>query len=176
MSTRSESVRADGLHGIEAVFDHAAIAGPRLRDLLPIYQELLGGTYLNGGDNPRVAYRALQLAYPDGSKIELMEPLAGSTFFDSFVASKGWGLHHVTFKVADIERAITVLEQRGFTPVGVFLEDEYWKEAFMHPREAGGVLLQLAQPGPGYPPPIWGSNLEDLLAGHGEYGNSQPSP
>ena len=176
MNTHDEVGRVEAVDGLEAVFDHAAIAGPRLRDLLRIYHDLLGGTFLNGGDNPRVKYRALQLAYPDGSKIELMEPLAGSTFFDSFVAGSGWGLHHVTFKVGDIERAISVLEQRGFTPVGVFLEDDYWREAFLHPREAGGTLLQLAQPGAGYPPPIWDWSLEEVLEGRGEHGNGHPSP
>lgn len=178
MSSRGDRgpTDGDGIETIDAVFDHAAVAAPRLRDLLPIYHELLGGTFLNGGDNLRVGYRALQVAYPDGSKIELMEPLRGSTFFDSFVASKGWGLHHVTFKVADIRGTIAVLEERGFTLAGVFLDDEFWKEAFLHPRQAGGTLVQLAETGPGYPPPQWDTTLEEVLAGRGDQGNNEPSP
>jgi methylmalonyl-CoA/ethylmalonyl-CoA epimerase len=82
---------------IAAVFDHTAVAAPRIRDLLPIYLDLLGGTFVQGGDNPRVGYRALQLEYQSGGRIELMEPLLGSSFFDSFFARKGSGLHHITF-------------------------------------------------------------------------------
>ncbi|TMR05679.1 hypothetical protein ETD86_52985 [Nonomuraea turkmeniaca] len=73
------------LDGLEATFDHTAVAAPRIRDLLPIYRDLLGGRHLGGGgDNRAAGYRTLQLSYANGSKAELMEPLTGSTFFDSF--------------------------------------------------------------------------------------------
>ncbi|MFQ5516894.1 MAG: VOC family protein [Acidimicrobiia bacterium] len=170
------SVVDGGLGEMGAVFDHAALAAPRLRDLLPIYQDLLQGRFLYGGDNRRVGYRALQLAYSDGSRIELMEPLSGSAFFDSFVKRKGWGLHHITFKVSDIRRAIDIAEHRGFVLVGAFLDDVCWKEVFIHPREACGTLVQLAQSAPGYPPPQLDSSVEDVLAGRGNDGNNQPSP
>src|SRR5205085_8797529 len=94
------------LEALDAVFDHVGVAAPRLRDLLPIYHDLLGGRFLQGGDNARVGYRALQLAYHDGTKIELLEPLDGSTFFDSFFRrTAGGGLHHVTFTVGDMPAA-----------------------------------------------------------------------
>lgn len=162
-----------------ARFDHVAVAAPRLRDLLPIYQDLLGGVFANGGDNQRVGYRALQLRYPDGSRIELMEPLPGSDFFDSFFARVGdrGGLHHVTFKVEDIERAIAAARARGYEPVGIYLEWDVWKEAFLHPRQANGVLVQLAQAAPGYPePPREDESVEAVLAGRSDGGNGIPSP
>ncbi|MFD0471365.1 hypothetical protein ACFQ0B_25900 [Nonomuraea thailandensis] len=73
------------LDGLEVHFDHTAVAAPRIRDLLPIYRDLLGGRHLGGGGDNRIAgYRTFQLTYGNGNKVELMEPLAGSTFFDSF--------------------------------------------------------------------------------------------
>jgi methylmalonyl-CoA/ethylmalonyl-CoA epimerase len=150
--------------GTGAVFDHVAYAGPRIRDMLAIYQDLLGGVFWEGGDNTRVGYRALQLRYRDGTRFELMEPLPGSTFFDSFFArTGGGGLHHITFKVDDVRSAATRLEELGYTPHGLYLDDPAWQEVFMHPRETGGVLVQLAQGSlPGAAPAI---TLEDVLAG-----------
>jgi methylmalonyl-CoA/ethylmalonyl-CoA epimerase len=170
-------VRTDAATGIDrdAVFDHAAVAAPRIRDLLPLYVGVLGGRIVNGGDNQRVGYRALQLEFPDGSRIELMEPLAGSSFFDKFF-KRGGGLHHVTFKVADIRAAIERMEAAGIPLTGAFLDDPNWREVFVHPREASGVLVQLAQAAPGYPPRPGNLTIDDVLAGRGATGTGEPSP
>lgn len=161
--------------GLEARLDHVAVAAPRLRDLLTIYRDLLGGRYLGGGDNVRVGYRACQFGFVEG-KIELMEPLAGSTFFDRFFA-RGGGMHHVTFKVDDVEAAVDAVQRLDYTPTGVFLDDPTWREVFLHPKQAHGVLVQLAQAAPGYPPAGPGDQtLDDLLAGNGWTGNGEPSP
>ncbi|MGH8976188.1 MAG: VOC family protein [Acidimicrobiia bacterium] len=164
------------LQSCAAVFDHAAIAARRLRDLLPLYRDVLGGEFLAGDDNPRVGFRGLQLRYPDGTRIELMEPLAGSTFFDRFFAGKGEGLHHITFKVPDIHLALEVVERHGLPTFGVYLDDPHWKEVFIHPKNANGVLVQLGQASPGG---TWGGedqSLEKLIAGRGLQGNGIPSP
>jgi methylmalonyl-CoA/ethylmalonyl-CoA epimerase len=164
-----------GLEGITARFDHACVAAPRIKDLLPLYQELLGGRFHQGGDNVRIGYRAIQLEYADGTRFELMEPLRGSTFLDSFFR-RGGGLHHVTFKVDDVLAAAAAAEAAGMTVVGLYTDDPEWKEAFVHPRSAWGVLVQLAQPGPGIPRKAVGYGLEDVLAGRGTLGNGEPSP
>lgn len=164
------------LDDLGAVFDHVGVAAPRLRDLLTIYHDMLGGRLMQAGDNQRVGYRALQLAYPDGTKIELMEPLRGSTFFDSFFGrTGGGGLHHVTFKIRNMEAAVAALERRGYSPTGLYLEDVLWQEVFLHPREAYGTLVQLAYEGGDYPQPE-NLTLADVLAGHCQDGNGEPSP
>ena len=164
------------LESFGAVFDHAAVAARRIRDLLPIYHELLGGSFLEGGDNMRVGYRAVQLGFSDGTHIELMEPLEGSHFFDGFFASRGTGgLHHITFKVDDIESAVAALRRRGYSLTGLFLEDRFWREVFLHPRETYGTLVQLAQPEGPYPSPP-DLTLAAVLAGRGQRGNGAPSP
>jgi methylmalonyl-CoA/ethylmalonyl-CoA epimerase len=158
------------------VFDHAAMAARRIRDLLPIYRDILGGTFYLGGDNPRVGYRAIQLQFQDRSKVELMEPLPGSTFFDSFFRRHPeGGLHHVTFKVASMQRALTVLRERGYHVYGESALDPTWHEVFLHPREAFGTLVQVAQPGPGHGPATT-FGLDDVLAGRGSNGTGVPSP
>jgi methylmalonyl-CoA/ethylmalonyl-CoA epimerase len=141
-----------------------------------IYRDLLGGTFLGGGDNPRVGQRYIQLRYADGTKIELIEPLAGSDLFDSFFRrTGGGGLHHVTFKVDDLPGAIERLRALGFTPIGAHLDHEYWQEVFLQPKEAYGTLVQIAhtpKPWPEMP----GLTLEDVLAGRGFAGTGIASP
>lgn len=163
------------IQGQNARFDHVALAAPRIRDLLPLYGDLLGGRFVSGGDNPRVGYRAVQLGFPAGRKVELLEPLPGSTFLDRFFErTGGGGLHHVTFMVDDVRAAIAELERIGITPTNPFLDNPAWAEVFIHPKESGGVLIQMVQSdGSG------GSGrhtLEDVLAGRGPYGTGTASP
>jgi methylmalonyl-CoA/ethylmalonyl-CoA epimerase len=160
---------------LDATFDHAAMAAQRIRDLLPIYRDLLGGEFHLGGDNVRGGYRALQLRYRDGGKIEVMEPLVGSQFFDSFFErNPRGGLHHVTFKVTSMPQALAALRDRGFTVHGESDADPTWHEVFIHPRDAFGTLVQIAQPGPGHGP-VTDFTLDDVLAGHGSNGTGVPS-
>jgi methylmalonyl-CoA/ethylmalonyl-CoA epimerase len=173
---RDPGLDASPIEGIDAVFDHAAHAARRIRDLLPLYRDLLGGRFVSGGDNPRSGFRIVQLGFRDGSRVELLEPLAGSTFLDGFLASRPLGgLHHLTFKVTDIHAALRRVEELGLTPFAVTLDNPGWRELFVHPRQACGALIQLAQPGPGSS--TWaGLALDDVLAGHGRNGDGRPSP
>ena len=41
---------------VDARFDHVAMAVPRIVDALPLYRDLLGGTFYTGGDNPRLGF------------------------------------------------------------------------------------------------------------------------
>ncbi|MDP4501530.1 VOC family protein [Nonomuraea turcica] len=166
------------LDGLEVTFDHTAVAAPRIRDLLAIYRDLLGGRHLGGGgDNQVAGYRTLQLSYANGSKVELMEPLAGSAFFDSFfelTRGRG-GVHHLNFHVDDLTAAVARLTGRGYRLHGLNRSDPRWQEVFLHPKEAHGVLIQLAQPGP-RDIADWRPTLEDVLSGRGWDGNGVPSP
>lgn len=160
--------------GIDATFDHVAHGTRSIKSLLPVYRDLLGGRFVGGGDNERVGFRYVQLAYERGGRVELLQPLDGSSFLDSFFRRVGdGGLHHVTFKVRDIARAVDAARGHGFTPFGAYLEDPEWQEVFLHPRDTGGTLVQLAwssfDPGKPYePPPV---TLEEFIEhGGGSFG------
>jgi methylmalonyl-CoA/ethylmalonyl-CoA epimerase len=159
---------------VAARFDHVALAVPRIVDALPIYRDLLGGRFYTGGDNPRLGYRGVQLAF-SGGKVEILEPLVGSGFLDSFLATRPLGgLHHLTYIVEDLAASVAEVERAGFEVHGEFTEDARWQEVFVHPKRANGVLLQFAQTGPGYGPDNFG--LEQVLEGHGNLGSGIPSP
>jgi methylmalonyl-CoA/ethylmalonyl-CoA epimerase len=174
-------VTAPGLPGlpglaVDAAFDHVAVAARRIRDLLPLYRDLLGGEFYLGGDNLRVGYRGLQLAYRGGGRIELLEPLPGSAFLDSFLRRNPLGgQHHITFTVTDIAATTAALEGQGYRIHGASQSDPDWHEVFLHPRDAFGTLVQLARPGPGHGP-ARDHTLDDVLAGKSPGGSGQPSP
>jgi methylmalonyl-CoA/ethylmalonyl-CoA epimerase len=158
---------------LAANYDHVAVATRRIRDVLPLYADLLGGTFYWGGDNARTGFRALQLALANGARIEILEPLGGSPFLDRFLErTGGGGLHHVTCKVPDIQAAIASAEQAGYTPVSPFLGNPEWQEIFLHPKETGGVLIQLVQAPPSGPAE---GSIEQVLAGQGHNGTGVPS-
>lgn len=162
---------------LDASFDHAALAAHRIRDLLPLYRDILGGRFYLGGDNAAVGYRAVQLSYPGGGKVELMEPLAGSTFLDSFFRrGPSGGVHHLTFTVErEISEVVAALERSGYRVHGTSTADPDWHEVFVHPRDAHGTLLQLARPGPTHGAAT-DYTLDDVLAGRAPNGCGVPSP
>ena len=150
--------------GIAAMFDHVAHAAPSLSDLLSIYRDLLGGVFDRGGLNPRFGYRAVQLLYVDGSRIELLEAAPGSDFLTKFFErNPRGGLHHITFKINDLRSAVTALEQTGFEITGAYFNDTGRQEAFLHPRTAFGALVQLVQVEPNYLSPRRNPSLEAAL-------------
>ncbi len=125
--------------------DHTAIATRRVADALPLYRDLLGGQLRLAGDNPAQGFRWVQVDYPDGGRIELLEPLSNDGFLARFLDRYGEGVHHLTFKVRRIEEFVALLKARGFRVVDENYADPQWKEAFISPRSAHGTIVQVAE-------------------------------
>ena len=139
-----------------AVLDHLAIGTPALTDGWELFGGVLGGTWVYGMDSP--GYWWGQLGFAAGPKIELLTPAGGpdAAFLERFLAARGAGPHHFNFIVTDIEDMLTRIRAHGIEPVGVNLGNPHWKEAFLHPRAAHGIVIQVAQqagsPSAGAPP------------------------
>lgn len=147
-----------------AKFDHAAHAAPTIREMLPLYREALGGTFLYGGDNTRVGYRGVVFGYAGGGKIELLEPLPGSGFFQSFFArSPVGGLHHLTFRVDDLGATLDRADAAGLDTFGRNEDNPDWREAFVHPRLANGALIQFVQAPDDHPRTEPAEALDELI-------------
>ncbi len=132
-------------NGIGAVLDHVAVAAERADDLWPRYAGELGGEWLGGGET--AGFYSAQVVYANGMKLEGLEPrrVEENDFLRRFLDRTGPGPHHLTFKVPDLEAAIAATEAAGFPLVGVNLDDPRWMEAFVHPKAACGIVVQLAQ-------------------------------
>jgi catechol 2,3-dioxygenase-like lactoylglutathione lyase family enzyme len=127
------------------VLDHVAVAVERWTDAWPRYVHQLGGQWHSGGVN--VGFSPAQLSFANGAKVEVLQPWEpeNNPFLRRFLDHNGPGPHHLTFKVPDIDDALGRVRGAGFEPVGVRLEDPQWREAFLHPRQAFGVVVQVAQ-------------------------------
>jgi methylmalonyl-CoA/ethylmalonyl-CoA epimerase len=127
------------------ILDHLAIGTPALSGGWELFADVLGGAWAYGGDSP--GYWWGQLKFSSGPKIELLTPTGGpdAAFLDRFLAARGAGPHHFNFLVPDIETTLARIRAAGIDPVGVNLANPDWKEAFLHPRDAHGIVIQVAQ-------------------------------
>lgn len=94
----------------------------------------------------------------DLSRFEIIAPLKNGSFLDGFLKGKTGGVHHVTFQVDDIRATARRLDYMGVPHFG--LNDKYdnWKELFIHPRDAFGLLIQFAQ----FKPADWLDSSEKI--------------
>jgi catechol 2,3-dioxygenase-like lactoylglutathione lyase family enzyme len=125
-------------------FDHIALALPRIADAVPFYVGVLGGephAGMQGGPE----FRFGTWRYDGGGKLEVIEPVGANSFVQRFLAARGPGIHHVTFKVPSLDDACDRARARGYDIVGY--DDSYddWKTAFLHPKQALGIVVQFAQ-------------------------------
>ena len=128
-------------------FDHVALASHHAWDNVTRYcyqlgGEWLGGPALDGGG----AFYFCQLGFDGGAKLELLEPIEGdgSDFLRRFLDRNGPGPHHFTFKVGDFDRALDAVGAAGYDVVSVNRSDPDWHEAFLHPKQSHGIVIQLA--------------------------------
>ena len=89
------------------------------------------------------------------NKIELLEASDDDGPIAKFIAKKGEGIHHIAFAVNDIEKEMNRLREEGF----ILLNETPKKGAdnklvaFVHPKTANGVLVELCQETPPQPSP-----------------------
>ena len=77
---------------------------------------------------------------------EILQPSGEHSFVQRFLDARGPTMHHVAFEVADWERALAACDHHGVATFGARegeSDGARWCEAFVHPRDAGGLLAQL---------------------------------
>src|SRR5690606_10225718 len=81
------------------------------------------------------------------SKIELLEATQPDSPIAKFIRKKGPGIHHIAFEVEDIEAEIKRLSALGFEVLNETPKKGADNKlvAFLHPRSASGVLVELCQ-------------------------------
>jgi methylmalonyl-CoA/ethylmalonyl-CoA epimerase len=123
--------------------DHVSMAAPRLEDQLRFFEDLFGMRVVERFDAPGTGFVGAALSIPGtGINMEVIAPAGEGSFLDRFLRDRGPALHHLTFEVTDIEAAARVLREQGIEPFGRS-DDADWKQLFIHPRDSGGVLIQL---------------------------------
>ncbi len=126
--------------------DHIGIAVQSIRQVLGLYESLLGLKVERIEEIPEQKTRVAVLPLDQG-RLELLESMEEDSPVARFLARRGQGLHHVCIQVDDIDA-----ELRRLRAGGVRLIDEEPRRgasgcliAFVHPESAAGVLVELSQ-------------------------------
>ncbi|MFC3492096.1 methylmalonyl-CoA epimerase [Glycomyces rhizosphaerae] len=129
--------------------DHIGIAVPDLDTALKWYVGALGGREAHREVNEAQGVVEAMVAWPEGgAQVQLLAPIGEDSPIARFIGSKGPGLQQLAFTVEDVEAAAAALRAKGCR----LLYDEARqgtagsKINFVHPKDAGGVLVELVEP------------------------------
>ena len=129
------------------------IAVPDLDEAISFYGRAFGLSVLHEEVNERQGVREAMLGVGDsGSCIQLLAPLTPESTIAKFLDRSGPGIQQMAYRVSDIDAVCQTLRERGLR-----LLYEVPKRGtsnsrvnFIHPKDAGGVLLELTQPAEGH--------------------------
>jgi methylmalonyl-CoA/ethylmalonyl-CoA epimerase len=131
---------------VERILDHVAIAVPSIAQALPLYETLLRA---DGSAPERVESQGVAVVFVGAGpgRIELIEPLSPDSPVARFLERRGPGLHHVAYRVSDIVAALADCVANGLEPIDrVPRSGAHGRRvAFLHPRSASGVLVELVE-------------------------------
>jgi methylmalonyl-CoA/ethylmalonyl-CoA epimerase len=134
-----------------AQIDHVGVAVDDLDAAIALHEETYGLALAHREVVEQQGVEAVLLDVGT-SHVELLRPLQPDSAVGRFLATRGPGLHHVAYRVADIEAALDALRDRGLQLIDetprVGIRDS--RVAFVHPRSAGGVLTEIVQPAEGH--------------------------
>jgi methylmalonyl-CoA/ethylmalonyl-CoA epimerase len=124
--------------------DHIALGLPRAQDAVELFESRLGGVPAGGYDGEPFGFR--QWEFAGGGRIEVIYPMgAPNGFVHRFLANGGPRVHHVTLKVPSLDAMLARAAERGYDVVGVNRADPHWQEAFLHPKQAHGIVVQMVE-------------------------------
>ena len=123
---------------------HIGVAVPKIAEALAFYRDVLG---IVPGDEEHVDGAAI-VSLPFGDiSVELLEPVTDDSPVARFLSRRGPGIHHICFKVPDLDAALERCRLAGLR-----LIDEAPRTgaggrriAFLHPKTTAGILLELTE-------------------------------
>jgi methylmalonyl-CoA/ethylmalonyl-CoA epimerase len=133
--------------------DHVGVAVADLDAAIAYYRDVFGMTLAHEEINEEQGVREAMMAVGDsGSYVQLLAPLGPESPIAKFLDRSGPGVQQVAYRVDDVEAVATTLRQRG---VRLLYDVPRSGTAgsrvnFIHPKHAGGVLVELVEPGKGH--------------------------
>ena len=141
----------DELRGVVTTIDHVGIAVPDLDVAIQWYADTLGLVATHEEVNEEQGVREAMLGAPGdsgGPAVQLLAPLNEQSTIAKFIGRNGPGIQQMAYRVADIDAACAHLKDKG---VPLLYETPRRGTAgsrvnFVHPKDAGGVLIELVEP------------------------------
>ena len=141
-----------GLPGeLFTTIDHVGIAVPDLDEAIAFYAQAFGVQSVHEETNEEQGVREAMLSVGNGdTRIQLLAPLTPESTIAKFLDRSGPGVQQVAYTVADVDATCAALRERG---VRLLYDTPRRGTAgsrinFVHPKDAGGVLVELVEPAP----------------------------
>jgi methylmalonyl-CoA/ethylmalonyl-CoA epimerase len=129
--------------------DHVGIAVRDLDEAIAFYRDTFGMQVLHEETNEDQGVREAMVGVGEsGSCIQLLAPLGADSTIAKFLDRNGPGMQQLAYRVTDVEEVSRILRERGVRT----LYDAPRRGTsdsrinFLHPKDAGGVLVELVQP------------------------------
>jgi methylmalonyl-CoA/ethylmalonyl-CoA epimerase len=123
---------------------HIGVAVSDLEAALAIYRDILGLEPTSPITADGASIVSIKL---DEIEVELMEPISPDSPVAKFIEKRGPGIHHICYRVPNLDRTLDECRRLGFQ----LIDDsprpgaEGRRVAFIHPKAAGGILLELTE-------------------------------
>jgi methylmalonyl-CoA/ethylmalonyl-CoA epimerase len=133
--------------------DHVGVAVPDLDEAIALYTTAFGMTLVHQETNEEQGVREAMMSVggdsdPTGACIQLLAPLNEQSTIAKFLDRSGPGLQQLAYRVRDLDAVSALLRERGLR----LLYDAPKRGTansrinFVHPKDAGGVLVELVEP------------------------------
>ena len=129
--------------------DHVGMAVPDLDEAIAFYRDTFGMRLAHQETNEEQGVREAMMAVGDsGSHVQLLAPLSEESTIAKFIGRSGPGCQQVAYRVTDVDQVSAILRERGLR----MLYDAPKRGTsdsrinFVHPKDAGGILVELVEP------------------------------
>jgi methylmalonyl-CoA/ethylmalonyl-CoA epimerase len=127
--------------------DHVGVAVSDLEASISLYEGTFGMPAVHRETVESQGVEAVLLDIGEGH-VELLRPLGPDTAVGKFIERQGEGLHHVAYRVKDIDAALERLREAGVKLIDAEARTgiRNSRVAFLHPKATGSVLVELVEP------------------------------
>ncbi|TQM83120.1 methylmalonyl-CoA epimerase [Saccharothrix saharensis] len=144
------------LRGLVTAIDHVGIAVPDLDAAIAFHREHFGLEVAHEEVNEEQGVREAMLRAPGddgtGTAVQLLAPLTPESTIAKFIGRSGPGLQQLAYRVSDVDAAADALRAKGlrllYEAARRGTSDS--RVNFVHPKDAGGVLVELVEPAAGH--------------------------
>jgi methylmalonyl-CoA/ethylmalonyl-CoA epimerase len=138
--------------GLFTAIDHVGVAVPDFDTAVALYRDTFGMQLVHEETNEEQGVREAMMAVGDSSScVQLLAPLTPESTIAKFLDRSGPGLQQVAYRVQDLDGVCATLRERGLRLL--YQEPKRGTAGsrinFVHPKDAGGVLVELVEPATG---------------------------
>ena len=126
--------------------DHIGIAVTDIDEAIAFYATMFGVSQWEHISLPERAMRVAVARYGD-SAVELIAPTSADAAFAKYLAEKGPGMHHIAYRVENIDASLAALKAQGLRLIDEVARPGLHgtRVAFVHPKATMGTLIELVE-------------------------------